>query len=303
MVCLQLQQLHRLNTYEDRIYFHAHKVLGLLALGNFFYRIYLWISYGGMMLESKNTPYWLLIHTALHLTSFQFHLSLKKNKAYNIIWPEMRWHAMIFAYRSIVAVLLQWLTEWDYIPSVVNDLLRGPLVLLTIVLADIVTNYYKVHGTIDSTTMRGNPYPSWVPPWYIKHHNLFYSVSQVLGTLNILTERDMGKLFIILFPIQTAPFCMTLCKKGIMDQFAWHLYYTVALLLNYAYGASIDNMSSITPVWFYWGVAVIFVVARFQFNCNKYMLWGSIVSASMLFQLTQSTHASCSALYSQPHSQ
>ena len=277
--------MHRLVTHEDRNYYHAHKILGVLVLGNYAYRIFAWLYYGSMQLEEASTPLWLLIHAALHLTSFQFHLSTKRNRSYNIIWPEMRWHTMIFAYRSIIALTLQWLADWGYIPLVVNDLLRGPLVLLTILSADIATDYYSNIGIIDSTTMRGNPYPSWVPVWYTKYHNLFYSVSQVLSTMNILTYREMGRLFNIMLPIQTAPFCMTLVKKGIIDQFAWHFYYTAALLFNYVYGAKTDYPTPIVPLWFYWSAIGVFVVARFGFKHNKYILWTYIIVCSTAFQL------------------
>jgi hypothetical protein len=151
--------------------------------------------------------------------------------------------------------------------------------------ADTVTDYYKKHGHVDSTTMRGNPYPKWTPQWYVKYHNLFYSMSQVFATLNILYYREMGRLFIILLPIQTAPFCMTLVKKGIIDQFAWHFYYTSVLLVNFVYGALEPLPNPIVPAWFYWATAISFMVLRFGFGYNKYLLWRCIVIASTVIYL------------------
>lgn len=281
---LKVQQVHRLNTHEDQTFFYAHKVLGILVLANFIYRGYLRIRHGSMMLEAADFPYWLVIHAALHLTSFQFHLSTKRNRTYNIIWPEMRWHTMIFAYRSIITLTIQWLANEKIIPMYINDYSRGPIVLLTIIAADLVTNYYKKREMLEGTTMRGNPYPAWIPKCYIPYHNLFYSVSQVLGTMNILTHREMGRIFMILIPIQTAPFCMTLVKKGVIDQFAWHFYYTAALLSNYVYGAVTSYYDPINPFWFYWTAFALFCIGRFGLNMNKYLLWGYIVAASTYMQ-------------------
>ena len=282
---LTLKQSHRLVTHEDKKFFHVHKTLGVLVLGHFLYRLLIWIYYGSMMFEGIDTLIWMMIHAGLHVSSFQFELPTKRNKSYNIIWPEMRWHTLIFAYRSIIAVTMQWLADKEYYPMIMNDLLRGPLVLLTMLMADVVTDYYKKNDQFNSTTMRGNPYPRWVPEWYIKHHNMFYSISQVLATMKIMCSRDIGTLFLLLIPIQTAPFGMTLVKKGIIDQFAWHFYYTIALLINYVYGALRPLPKIIVPDTFYWVAVITFVILRFRFNLNKYILWSSIIASSCAIQL------------------
>jgi len=139
-------------------------------------------------------------------------------------------------------------------------------------------------------TMRANPYPPYFPRSLASVHNLFYSVSQVLATMNVLTSPSMDKVFLILLPIQTAPFCMTLVKKGVITQAGWHLYYTLALLFNYVLAtkpASADVCDLCTgiiiqrPVYLY--LAFFFAVARFGFRFNKYPLWGIIIAVCLLF--------------------
>lgn len=262
----RLYQTKRLFTHEDGNFFHLHKLLGFLTLLNFTYRLSHWYAHGNLGLDSSYyTLFWIGIHTMLHITSFQFHISSRRNMVYNIIWPEMRWHSMIFAYRSLLVLLLGWL----YTSSnnlLIGDkihLLRGPIVIGTMIFADMVTNHYKN----DKTTMRGNPYPSYVSERFIKIHNLFYSTSQIFATMNMLF-RGNDMVFLTLIPIQTAPFCMTLVKKGIIDQMSWHVLYTLAVLISYYYGAC-DGIHVIM-----FKLLVFFIVfGRFYLKLNKYLLW------------------------------
>lgn len=273
MKLLHIQQFHRLNTLEDSKYLHAHKFIGISVLGHFAYRLYLFYAYGSMMFTpTLSTLAWIFLHASLHITSFQFHLSKVRNKKYNIIWPEMRWHTMIFAYRSLVTMLVIWLSDSSIIPLYINEYSRVFIVIATLMIADYVTYYYKKKDGDVGTTMRGNPYPDFVPEFYRKFHNLFYSLSQVLATLGILSSIEMDRVFLLLIPIQTAPFCMTLVKKGIIDQSGWHIYYTIALFINYTYYSKGSLISSNA----YWIMFCLFAIFRFKFNVNKYILWGVI---------------------------
>lgn len=278
-VRVQLGQLPRLFTREDGAFFHAHKVCGALVLLHFAYRAYLWATVGALQLERDPwLPLWALVHALLNVTSFQFHLSPRRNRTYNIIWPEGRWHTLVFSFRSIVALLVGWAAHeqraFPWLPRTAADALRLPIVLATMALADAVTAHYKASGAVEhrDSTMRGNPFPAWVPPGLARAHNLFYSASQVLGTLNILVRRDLAAAFLPLVPIQTAPFCMTLVRKGVIDQLAWHVLYTAALLSNYAYyWTTSEPERDLTPL--YATLATMFCVARFEFGANKYVLW------------------------------
>lgn len=276
---LNTKQLHRLSTKEDGHFFHLHKILGFACLAHFMYRIVEGFRYGTNSFSPSTTPIWIGLHAALHITAFQFILPQKRNHVYNTIWPEMRLHTMIFAYRSLVTMLL------IYFNPYMLDYFKGLIVLSTIILADTVTWYYKDKTGLvnkEDSTMRKNPYPSWVSPRYAKWHNYMYSLSQVLGTMNILTYNDMGRIFMILIPIQTAPFCMTLVKKGIINQLGWHVYYTSALLINFIYGI-LENGHRLIPAHAYWSLAIGFCILRFHFNVDKYVLWSWIICVQLYY--------------------
>ena len=265
---VNVEQVHRLVTREDRQFMHIHKTLGILVLGHIFYRMCLIVKFGDSgMATSPLTPFWMGIHALLHVSSFQFHLSEKRNRTYNIIWPEFRLHSMIFAYRSIIAVLLSWTG---------NHGLRGPLVLGTMAAADMVTKWCG-----QDNTMRANPYPEGTNPKFIAWHNKFYSISQ-FGATMLIMFRGLDSAFLILLPIQTAPFLMTLVKKGILNQAEWHIWYTIALLVNVLHPipdkGPDDNMLSTVP---YILIFVSVAIARLRYRLNKYLIWTAVWGLKM----------------------
>jgi hypothetical protein len=265
---VNVAQAHRLVTHEDGKYAHAHKIVGSLVLGHFIYRLWHWAVTGDLGFTNDPTLLmWIGIHALLHVTSFQFILPPRRNMVYNIIWPEMRWHTMIFAYRALAVMFCIWLHERGFISHAVCVSARCGIVIATMLIGDTVTRIFKSN----TKTMRNNPYPAYVPATVSKVHNMFYSASQIFGTFNMM-YRGYDLVFLTLIPIQTAPFCMTLVKKGIINQMGWHLYYTIAVLFSYLYaGLRYYTDSNYTYI------AFPVMLLRFGLNVNKYILWGAAI--------------------------
>jgi hypothetical protein len=126
--------------------------------------------------------------------------------------------------------------------------------------------------------MRGNPYPDGTPPALRRALNLFYSASQVGATMIVMSSRDTVALLWVLLPIQLAPFLMTLVKKGILNQAGWHLWYTLSLLVNWAYRyvwrVEQSRVGPVAPVhsMAMWGALC---VLRLGLGANKYALWAA----------------------------
>ena len=268
---MQITRLNKLFTHEDGAFFHAHKLLGLCALLSFVWRGGLWLSGGSTGLGSDDalalgTWATMFVHAMLHVTSFQFALSERRNRVYNIIWPEMRWHTAIFAYRCIISMAIA-LWGIDY------QITRTCLIFTTMISADIVSWWL---GDKNNTTMRGNPFPDYVPGVARTIANRFYSMSQAGATLIILTGRDLNSAYFLLLPIQLAPFLMTLERKGIISQLGWHIGYIATLAFVYLYETIAPRQSIFT-----WSETALimtsFAIARLHFGLNKYVFW-SIVS-------------------------
>ena len=152
-----------------------------------------------------------------------------------------------------------------------NRSLRGPLVLGTLAAADYVSAYYG-----QDTTMRGNPYPSGTSQKFIVWHNRFYSASQFGATMAILF-RGADSAFLALLPIQTAPFFMTLVKKGVINQAEWHILYTLMLLTNWIHAlVGQTNDGNVASTGMYVGILAALSVARMYFRVNKYLLWSAV---------------------------
>jgi len=283
---VNVHQTHRLVTHEDGRYLHAHKLLGVSVLGHFAYRLWYWWTHGpdvGLGLDDGSwaTLALLMMHLSLHASSFQFALPARRNLAYNVIWPEMRWHSAFFAGRSIVVLLAMWLQRNGVIGEEAAYACRGLSVLLTMVLADVVTHFFKKPGAggrganATSSTIRDNPYPAWVPRWCRHVVALTYSTAQVFGTLMVLFRTE-GAVFWTLLPIQTAPLLITLVKKGIIAPAGWHLWYSLAILVNYFFHPVYDGDARLMMVGNLVHAAAVIAVLRFGLRVNKYLLWSGV---------------------------
>ena len=269
---VNFKQAHRLATHEDARFFHAHKIIGVSVLGHFAYRMWRWAQFGadaGLGLDdgSWTTLCFIFLHAALHVSSFQFVLPSRRNLVYNTIWPEMRWHSAFFAMRSIVILGLMWLQRNGVIGTATTYLMRSSVVIMTMIAADVTTRAYKAN----SSTIRDNPYPDWAPVWARRVLTTMYSVSQISATMIVLF-RSEAPVFLSLLPIQTAPFLMTLVKKGLIAPSGWHLWYFIALLVNYCYN---DPSFPITPRLRL--IAASVVALRFGINTNKYVIWLGVI--------------------------
>jgi len=200
-----------------------------------------------------------------------FHIPSNRITKKPMIYPEFRLHSIIFAYRSIVVMLLMYFKVQSY--------WRAITVISTLILADLATLYTRT----SSTTMRGMPFDERIPPLAKSAINFFYSVSQVLATLNMMDSDTIDKPFIILFPIQIAAFLMTCVRKGFLSANGWHVLYAASLGMNYVHAFYIR--SSPTAVSYsanslheYCAICAFFCFARFYLKINKYILW-LIISA------------------------
>ena len=212
--------------------------------------------------QTRGTLMSVVLHASLHVSSFEFLLPQRRNFKYNIIFPEMRLHTMIFAYRALICMIIA-----VYFPYF--RILNGFVVLLTMAAADAVTRYYK--DSNNGTMMRGNAYPDG---WPITFMNRFYSASQIMATLNMTFTKPEG-MFLTVLPIQIAPFLMTLEKKGIISQQGWHGYYIASLFVSYYWGGRWGLLENGVTNLMYWPLVGLLYLGRIHFGVNKYILWSA----------------------------
>jgi hypothetical protein len=84
---------------------HVHALLGALVLFDFARRAWLTATTGDAGVDGGlGTLAWIGVHGLLHLTSFRFALACRRSR-------RARWHAAIFAARSLVVLLAMWLAS------------------------------------------------------------------------------------------------------------------------------------------------------------------------------------------------
>ena len=177
-MALQTQNIKKLVTKEDSS--HIHKILGNLCLLNFIYQFYHLFRYGMMDLEfSSDTPLLILLHGALSLSSFMFHVPRNRHKGLPMIYQEFRLHSIIFAWRSVLCVL-GFYYQLDLLFHIV-------IINLTMILADLVTHKYKGKAT---KTMRGMPFGDNISEKTQKQVTRMHSNQQFNATLYMITNID-----------------------------------------------------------------------------------------------------------------
>lgn len=252
---IKTENIFKLHTKEDRSL--IHKLLGGFALLHFFYRFYLLIVYHDSFLqEDPYTPFYILLHGALSVSSLKFHIPKNRINNKPMIYPEFRLHSIIFAMRSVICTLLYY-----YNFSILFNILTCFIVLF---LADLATETHKTK----TTTMRGMPYNENITEENKKKLNRFYSEMQVGATLYMVGNINTS--FSPLLAIQIAAFLMTLVRKNIINCNDWHIGYLLSLLINVFANVTMGIFRMI--VMYY--CIVLFVDLRFDGGYNKYASWG-----------------------------
>jgi len=270
MLKFNTNNLYKLFTHED--HYNVHKICGILCLVHFIYRISLWFSTKNMQFDSSIiTPLSLLPHACLSLSSLLIKLPSKRNTNIPLIYPEFRLHSIIFAFRSIIIMLIIWFNN-PYL-----NITRPFIVILTMLLADKSTSYYK--NLENGTTTRNMPNE-------LKGKSLikdFYGLSQLIATAQCIHSTRIDQIFLILIPIQVGALLKTLARKGILTTNGVNFYYIVTLLFPYLYTqtTNVIDVSPLSGIQKHIMTACIMFL-RFNYNINKYILW-YVVNLAYLF--------------------
>jgi hypothetical protein len=220
--------------------FHVHKVLGLLALLNFVLRIYYAVRYRNSFpaFEPKAVACAsVVVHGLLPVASLALPLPAKRNFSNPMIWPEFRLHSILFACRHVTCTLLSILELWPTqvwgsstaIPVILECGIKLCVVLASVYLARLISERY---GDKDKRTTNAMPYPPDVSEDERHRIKYEYAKKQFGATMMAIFPGPLAATFNFapLYAIQSAPFMMTLVRKGKCDAKAYHCVYTATLL-------------------------------------------------------------------------
>lgn len=296
-ILIRPANMHKLMTKEDGHFGHVHKIIGSAALAHYIYRAYLLVTTGSMQFDtSLVTLYCIILHALLSGSSFIFKIPNSRVRSKPMIYPEFRLHSIIFAYRSLIIMVFMWISKRYDITFPLY--LRGIVILLTMYAADTVTKSYKDQGT----TMREMPMPPHLSLASRERLNLFYSMSQIIGTSVIMFSYSLDSVFAVVFPIQLGALLKTMVRKSIITTGALHFYYTLTLLSNFGVGyilvQSFDpvknpEVAASNLLGFVRYSAFFIAILRYNFRgISKYLLWGLVCLAQLYAMLVLSRYTS-----------
>ena len=227
----------RLFTSHDRYHFHA--AIGLACVLHFLYRAVCFFLHG-VIFPSHECP-WVSIglvslHGVLSLSSLSLPLPAARNFSAPMIWPEFRFHSILFAMRHVVATILCLCHAWPTAPAC----RIGATLLLTTGTSCLATFVSNVYGSPLIRTTNGMPYPAGMQHHEVSGIKLAYMDAQFAAS-KALVATDGGLSFVPLIGIQLAPLLMTLVRKGKIGSMTYHRLYSLALLLGYGYGTLARN--------------------------------------------------------------
>lgn len=278
--------LKSLFTKEDP--YHIHKTLGGLCLLSFLWRFSFLLSNVddadlGFASHPALTLQTVLLHLSLTLSAFVFGIPPRRIDSGFRIWPEYRWHSLVFLCRSLALILWQQHVKHLY-PSL-DHWVHLAIVIGTNALADLGTYYWYKHQK------SGFARQLQAPPLL----RFYFSVAQFQATSACLYSSPSlqccALYFVFAAIIQTNAFLMTLRRKNLADHRLLVTCYGVLLLTGWRVGhvALVQGQGIGAPFMIHLG-ACLAVTLRLapkgipNVMQSKYVIWPIV---SVLMQLGQ----------------
>lgn len=272
----------KLLSHHDK--FHAHAILGLIALLHFAYRFgYLFVTQQESFTPGIWTAASLLVHFFLHLLSFQFELPRNRIWTKPMIWREFRVHNAIFAYRHLIgAAFGTWAPKWWYwSPDVWSIAAKVALVCAACYAADLATQ--KI-GSLDKRTTNAMPYPKRTDQSVMSLAKLFYAKSQFAATA-LAAFGPPFLSFLSIFAIEIASFLMTLVRKGIIEDRTYHVVYAGSLFIMFpCMVATLHSGNDFAVQATFRAMCATFMSCelRINYRVDKYITWIVSIVAGMV---------------------
>jgi len=222
--------------------YHIHKTLGFLAVANFILRFYYAIVYGTSFPPFETKVFScssVLIHALLPIASLSIPLPEKRNFTSPMIWKEFRLHSILFSCRhsilTIITLLELWPTQLEIFKNYKlyalfsESILKYIAIISCIKIASIITAKY---GDTEKRTTNAMPYPEHVTEYEIEKIKYEYAKKQFGATIMAVFSGELSASlnFAPLYAIQSAPFMMTLVRKGKCNSTHYHMVYSLTLI-------------------------------------------------------------------------
>lgn len=256
----------RFFTPEDP--YHVHKLLGLFTFLHYVYRFGEAMTMGACDFTTHRSVSLAAIcgSMALSISSMQFRVPLRRIQTDRpMIWKMFRAHNILFALRSLFAVLV-----FELLPSAWHFACGACLIFCTMAFADTIERRL---GTVEDKTMRAMPVPEGTTSKDYAQLQRLYSMAQFAATMSTVHSSTLALLAAM--PVQLSAFLMTLVRKSRLSPLGWHVAYSFSLWLPFlALACMINNMHADITSYQRFIISAITSRVRRNTGWNKYVLWG-----------------------------
>ena len=273
--------------------YHIHKTLGLLAFCNFILRFYYAIAYGTSFPSFESKVFsgsCVLIHALLPIASLTIPLPEKRNFSGPMIWKEFQLHSILFSCRHVLLTLITLLELWPTqsrafskgIAIILESVIKYLMIIGFIKVAAVITEKY---GDKEVRTTNAMPYPGYLTEYEKTRIKCEYAKKQFGATIFAVFSGELASSlnFAPLYAIQSAPFMMTLIRKGKCETVHYHRVYSAMLLYpKYLYHIILRGFYSQFADFIICYLYIFSYTTRIKYNWNNMKMWAITVPVVIL---------------------
>ena len=273
--------------------YHIHKTLGLLAFCNFILRFYYAIAYGTSFPSFESKVFsgsCVLIHALLPIASLTIPLPEKRNFSGPMIWKEFQLHSILFSCRHVLLTLITLLELWPTqsrafskgIAIILESVIKYLMIIGFIKVAAVITEKY---GDKEVRTTNAMPYPGYLTEYEKTRIKCEYAKKQFGATIFAVFSGELASSlnFAPLYAIQSAPFMMTLIRKGKCETVHYHRVYSAMLLYpKYLYHIILRGFYSQFADFVICYIYIFSYTMRIKYNWNNMKMWAITVPVVIL---------------------
>ena len=285
--------------------YHIHKTLGLLAFCNFILRFYYAIAYGTSFPSFESKVFscsCVIIHALLPIASLTIPLPEKRNFASPMIWKEFQLHSILFSCRHVLFTIITLLELWPTqsrafyrdtgdaggtkgekgIAIMLESVIKYLMIIGFIKVAAVITEKY---GDKEVRTTNAMPYPGYLTEYEKTRIKCEYAKKQFGATIFAVFSGELASSlnFAPLYAIQSAPFMMTLIRKGKCETVHYHRVYSATLLYPlYLYHIILRGLCAQFADFVICYIYIFSYTMRIKYNWNNMKMWAIAIPAVVL---------------------
>jgi len=278
--------------------YHIHKTLGLLAFCNFILRFYYAVAYGTSFPSFESKVFscsCVLVHALLPIASLAIPLPEKRNFSGPMIWKEFQLHSILFSCRHVLFTLITLLELWPTqsqvfsgdvgeksIAIILECVIKYLMIIGVIKVAAVITEKY---GDKELRTTNAMPYPIYLTEYEKTIIKCEYAKKQFGATIFAVFSGELASSlnFAPLYAIQSAPFMMTLVRKGKCETVHYHRVYSATLVYpKYLYHIILRGFYSQFADFIICNLYIFSYTTRIKYNWNNMKMWAITVPAVVI---------------------